>query len=54
MDNNAKLRPLYLAKILYERTDEDHYLTTMQLAQILEVEVGYQCSCKRYCMSRMC
>ena len=27
MDNNAKLRPLYLAKILYERTDEDHYLT---------------------------
>ena len=32
MDNNAKLRPLYLAKILYERTDEDHYLTTMQLA----------------------
>ena len=36
MDNNAKLRPLYLAKILYERTDEDHYLTTMQLAQILE------------------
>jgi hypothetical protein len=29
MDNNAKLCPLYLAKILYERTDEDHYLTTM-------------------------
>lgn len=29
MDNNAKLRPLYLAKILYERTDEGHYLTTM-------------------------
>ena len=40
MDNNAKLRPLYLAKILYERTDEDHYLTTMQLAQILEEEYG--------------
>ena len=40
MDNNAKLRPLYLAKILYERTDEDHYLTTMQLAQILEKEYG--------------
>ena len=36
MDNNAKLRPLYLAKILYEHTDEDHYQTTMQLAQILE------------------
>ena len=40
MDNNAKLRPLYLAKILYECTDEDHYLTTMQLAQILEEEYG--------------
>lgn len=40
MDNNAKLRPLYLAKILYERTDEDHYLTTMQLTQILEAEYG--------------
>ena len=40
MDNNAKLRPLYLAKILYERTDEGHYLTTMQLAQILEEKYG--------------
>ena len=40
MDNNAKLRPLYLAKILYGRTDEDHYLSTMQLAQILEEEYG--------------
>ena len=36
MDNAAKLRPLYLAKILYEKTDEEHYLTTAQLAQILE------------------
>lgn len=36
MDNEAKLRPLYLAKILYEQTDEDHYLTTAQLMQILE------------------
>jgi len=36
MDNDAKLRPLYLAKILYEQTDEDHYLTTAQLIQILE------------------
>ena len=36
MDNDAKLRPLYLAKILYEQTDEDHYLTTAQLIKILE------------------
>ena len=36
MDNEAKLRPLYLAKILYEQTDEDHYLTTAQLIQILK------------------
>ncbi len=36
MDNEAKLRPLYLAKILYEKTDEEHFLTTAQLMQILE------------------
>ena len=40
MDNEAKLRPLYLAKILYEQTDEDHYLTTAQLMQILEERYG--------------
>ena len=40
MDNEAKLRPLYLAKILYELTDEDHYLTTVQLMQILEEKYG--------------
>lgn len=40
MDNEAKLRPLYLAKILYERTDEDHYLTTAQLMSILKEEYG--------------
>ena len=38
MDKNAKLRPLYLAQILYERTDEEHYLTTAQLMEILEIE----------------
>lgn len=40
MNNEAKLRPLYLAKILYDRTDEDHYLTTAQLIKILEEEYG--------------
>lgn len=40
MDNEAKLRQLYLAKILYERTDEDHYLTTAQLMKILKEEYG--------------
>ena len=38
MDKDAKLRPFYLAKILYERTDEDHYLTTAQLMESLEKE----------------
>ncbi len=38
MDNDAKLRPLYLAKILYERTDEEHFLSTAQLISILESE----------------
>ncbi len=36
-DLKFKLRPLYLAQILYERTDEDHYLTTAQLMEIQEV-----------------
>ena len=38
MDNDAKLRPLYLGKILYERTDEDNSLTTNQLIKILKEE----------------
>ena len=38
MDNDAKLRPLYLGKILFERTDEDHSLTTNQLIDILKKE----------------
>ncbi len=33
MDIKAKLRPFYVAKMLYEQTDEDHYLT---IAQIIE------------------
>ena len=40
MDKDSKLRPLYLAQILYERTDEDHYLTTAELMEILEKEHG--------------
>ncbi len=40
MDKESKLRPYYLVKILYERTDEDHYLTTAQLMGILEKEYG--------------
>ena len=40
MQTPALLRPLYLARILYERTDEDHFLTTQQLMSILEDEYG--------------
>ena len=39
MDNDAKVRPLYLAKILYEQTDEINSLSTAQLIEILEVGV---------------
>lgn len=38
MDNDAKLRPWILAKVLYERTDYDHSLTTAQLMKILDEE----------------
>ncbi len=40
MEKSAQLRPFYLAKILYDRTDEDHALTTAELMAILENEYG--------------
>ena len=40
MDKESKLRPFYLARILYEQTDEDHYLTTAQLMEKLEKDYG--------------
>ena len=40
MDKSDQLRPLYLARILYDRTDEDHYLTNTQLMTILQDEFG--------------
>ncbi len=40
MDIDAKLRPLYLLQILKERTDEDNYLTTSQLCNILKRSYG--------------
>ena len=36
MGTDPKVRPFYLAKILYDQTDEDHFLTTAQLVQLLE------------------
>ena len=42
MDTDAKIRPLYLLKILKEETDEDHYLTTAQLCSILEKRYGIE------------
>lgn len=42
MDIDAKLRPLYLLQILWERTDEDHYLTTAQLGSILKQCYGME------------
>ena len=40
MDIKAKLRPLYVAKLLFERTDEEHYLTIAQMMKILKEEYG--------------
>lgn len=42
MDIDAKLRPLYLLQILKERTDEDNYLTTSQLCDILKRAYGME------------
>jgi hypothetical protein len=40
MDNDAKIRPLYLLRILKERTDEEHTLTTSEICRILSEEYG--------------
>ena len=40
MDKYAKIRLLHIAKILFEKTDEDHYLSTPQILEILEKEYG--------------
>lgn len=42
MDKNAKLRPLYIGKILFEMTDEDHYLSTPEIIQILKDKYGIE------------
>ena len=42
MNLDAKLRPIYLLRILRERTDEDHSLTTAQLCSILDDEYGME------------
>lgn len=42
MEKNTKLRPFIVAKIIYERTDEDHYLTIAQILEILEAEYGIE------------
>ena len=36
MTNENKLRPLYLLKILYELTDENHPLSTTEIVTLLE------------------
>lgn len=40
MDIKAKLRPFYVAKMLFEQTDECHYLTIAQIMEQLEKEYG--------------
>lgn len=36
MELNNRIRPMYIGKILFEQTDEEHFLTTAQLVRILE------------------
>ena len=44
MDIKAKLRPFYVAKMLYEQTDEDHNLTIAQIMEQLEKDYGISTS----------
>ena len=39
-ENKNKLRLIYMAKILFERTDEDHVLNSVEIMQILLDEYG--------------
>ena len=41
METTKNLRALYLAKILYEQTDEDHPLSTNQLIEALQKEIFF-------------
>ena len=44
MDLKAKLRPFYVAKMLYEQTDEEHYLSIAQIMERLEKDYGISTS----------
>ena len=44
MDIKAKLRPFYVAKMLYEQTDENHYLTIAQIIKKIKKDYGISTS----------
>lgn len=48
MENESKIRLLSLCKLLYERSDEAHPLSTTQIIEILKNE--YSISAHRRCM----
>lgn len=44
MNIKVKLRPFYVAKMLYEQTDEEHYLTIAQIIDQLKTQYGISTS----------
>lgn len=42
MDGKSRVRALYIYKILYELTDEDHYLSTPEIISILKEKYGIE------------
>lgn len=40
MEHDSKLRPLYVLKLLYEATDDNHPLTTSEIVLLLEEKYG--------------
>lgn len=40
MDKTSKFRLLYIGKLLFELTDEDHYLTTYEIINLLKEKYG--------------
>lgn len=49
MGLKAKFRQLYIAKMLYEQTDEDHFLTIEQIEQNSHTSLAF---CNGFCYNK--
>ena len=50
---NNNLRPLYVKEIIFEHTDEEHFLTVYDIEKILEEDYGIAASRKLVMISNV-